>query len=251
MAPADRLRLGRHIDGRDDDLRGRVRPVHDVGHATGSTASGAIDDALDLDPVLAVGLLEVDPDELLARRRDVLADVVGADRQLAMAAIDEHRQADRLRPAEVDERVHRGADRPAGVQHVVDEDDRPAVDARRQLRALDDRLLGDHRQVVAVERDVERPDRDVDALVLGDGRGDAAGERHAAPLDADEQQAVGARLLLDDLVGKADRRATDLVGGHDPASGHRSFPASQGHAGGLTGPQPKGQPQGYRGPEGQ
>jgi hypothetical protein len=41
-------------------------------------------------------------------------------------------------------------------------------------------------------------------------------------------------------MGKADRRSTDLVGGHDPASGHRSFPASQGLTGGLTGPRPKG-----------
>ena len=66
------------------------------------------------------------PDELLARGRHVLADVVGPDRQLAMAAIDEDGEADRLRPAEVDEGVHRGPDRPAGVQDVVDEDDRRA-----------------------------------------------------------------------------------------------------------------------------
>jgi hypothetical protein len=54
-------------------------------------------------------------------------------------------------------------------------------------------------------------------------------------------------LLLDDLVGKADRRSTNLVGGHDPASAHRSFPASRGHTGGLTGPRPKGQCEGYPG----
>ena len=88
-------------------------------------------------------------------------------------------------PAEVDQGVHRGPDRPAGVQDVVDEDDRPTVDAGREVRALDHRLLGDHRQVVAVERDVERPDRDLDALVLRDRGGDPVGERDAATLDAD------------------------------------------------------------------
>ena len=62
-----------------------------------------------------------------------------------------------------------------------------------------------------------------------DGRGDPPGERDAAALDADEQQAVGAGLLLDDLVGQADRRPADLVRGHDLTAAHRSFL-------GLTGP---------------
>ncbi len=173
--------------------------------------------------------------------------MVGPDRQLAVTAVDEHGQADRLRPPEVDERVHRGADRPSRVQHVVDEDDGPPVDARRQLRALDHGLLRDQREVVAIEGDVERPDRHLCPLVLEDRRGDPPRERHAATLDADQQQAVRARLLLDDLMGEADRRATDLVGGHDPASGHTLLPASLGHTGGLTGPRPKGQCEGYRG----
>ena len=66
--------------------------------------------------------------------------------------------------------------------------------------------------------------------------GDAAGERHAAALDADEGQAGGARLLLDDLVADADRRPADLLRGHDVAAAHRSFPASRGLGCGLTGP---------------
>ena len=63
-----------------------------------------------------------------------------------------------------------------------------------------------------------------DALVLRDRVGDAAGERHAAALDADERQTLGAGLLLDDLVGDADRRAADLLGGHDLAAAHRGPP---------------------------
>jgi hypothetical protein len=114
--------------------------------------------------------------------------------------VHQHGEADGLRPAEVDERIHRRADGPARVQHVVDEDDRPAIDARRQRGALDDWLLGDHRQVVAVERDVERPDRDVDRFVLGDRGRDAMRQRDATSLDPDEQQALGPGLLLDDLV---------------------------------------------------
>ena len=178
MPPADLLALGGHVDRRDAG-RARIRSVVDGrAHPTGVAGArgfGLEDDPLDLDAVLAVGLVEVDPDRLLARGRHVLADMVRADRQLAVAAVDEHREPDRLRPPEVHEGVHRGADRPAGVQDVVDEDDRAPVDPRRQLRALDDRLLGDQREVIAVERDVERTDRHLDAFVFQDGRRRSAG----------------------------------------------------------------------------
>ena len=56
--------------------------------------------------------------------------------------------------------------------------------------------------------------------MLADGVGQPAGERHATALDADEDESVGAGLLLDDLVGNAHNRAADLVGGHDPAAVH-------------------------------
>src|SRR5713226_9601106 len=58
----------------------------------------------------------------------VLADVVGSDGQLAMASVDEHRQLNRARPAEVEQRVHRGPCRSSAVNHVVDEHDNLAVD---------------------------------------------------------------------------------------------------------------------------
>ena len=58
----------------------------------------------------------------------------------------------------------------------------------------------------------------------------------APPLDADEGQTGGARLLLDDLVADADRRPADLLRGHDVTGAHRSFPASRGLRCGLTGP---------------
>ena len=80
---------------------------------------------------------------LLPRRRDVAADVVGANRQLAMAAIDERDELNRARPAEVDERVERGANRPARVQHVVDEQDEAVVDRERDVGAADHRLRPD------------------------------------------------------------------------------------------------------------
>src|SRR5688572_21753838 len=74
-------------------------------------------------PVLPIGLLQVDKHSLAARGRHVLTDVVGADRQLPVAAVDENRQPDRGGPTELEERVHRGARGPSRVQNVVNEND--------------------------------------------------------------------------------------------------------------------------------
>ncbi len=175
----------------------------------------------DADFVAAVRLRHVDLDDLLARCRHVLAHVVGADGQLAMAAVDQDGQADGPRPPEVDQGIHRAANGSAGIQHVVDEDDRGAVEVEGQVRALDDGLLGDQREVVAVEGDVECADGDAHALVFLDRVSDPPRERYAAPLDADEGQVLRTRLLLDDLVGDPDDSSPDLIVRHDLAVGHR------------------------------
>ena len=60
---------------------------------------------------------------------EVLADVVGADGQLAVTAVDQHREAHGGGPAEVGERVEGRPDGAPGEEHVVDEDDDLAVDA--------------------------------------------------------------------------------------------------------------------------
>ena len=81
------------------------------------------------DLVVPVGLLEPHHHPLGARAREVLADVVGADRELAVPAVDEYGEPHRRGPAEVVHRVEGGADRASGEEHVVDEDDDLAVDA--------------------------------------------------------------------------------------------------------------------------
>ena len=106
------------------------------------------------------------------------------------------------RPAEVDDRVERGADGPAREQDVVDEDHRLGLDGERDVRSADHRGPA-HAQVVAVERDVERADRQRGAVDLGDLRGQAVREADAAGAQADERQILGAAVLLEDLVGDA------------------------------------------------
>ena len=63
--------------------------------AGASSCAGSLDDH----GVLVVDAGEVDPDPLDQRGREVLADEVGADRQLAVAAVDEDGELDRPRPA--------------------------------------------------------------------------------------------------------------------------------------------------------
>src|SRR5207245_11265334 len=122
----------------------------------------------DDDPVLAVVYPVPDGDAVAAGGRQVLADVVGADRQLPMAAVDEDGQLDHLRPTEVDQRVEGRADRPAREENVVDQHDGPALDGERDVGALDPRLVGLEAKIVTVERDVERSDRDLGAVDRSD-----------------------------------------------------------------------------------
>src|SRR5438132_69893 len=78
---------------------------------------------------------------------DGLADDVGVDGELAMPAVDEHGQHDRLRAAEVDQRVERGAHRPSGIEHVVDQHHHFVVDRLGELGRLDHRLRRDGGEV--------------------------------------------------------------------------------------------------------
>ena len=69
----------------------------------------------------------------VARDRDARADVRRLDRQLAAAAVDQHRELDRRGPAEVEQLVDRRAHAAAGVEHVVDQHDRRAVRRRTAI----------------------------------------------------------------------------------------------------------------------
>ena len=125
-----------------------------------------------------VDLLEADVDPLLARGRQVLADVVGADRQLAVAAVAEDGELDPLRAAVVEEGLDRGADGAAGEEDVVDEDDGALGEVEVDVGGVDDRLRGGRlgADVVAVEGDVDVADRQLGAGQLAEEGVQATGE---------------------------------------------------------------------------
>ncbi len=112
--------------------------------------------------------------------------------QLAVAAVDQHGEAYGAGPAEVGQRVERGADRPPGEQHVVDQDDDLVVDAAGGQRGLVRAAGGLRAQVVAVHRHVELADRDGRALDGGDLLRDPVRQRHAAGVQPEQHQ-VGRR----------------------------------------------------------
>ena len=133
---------------------------------------------VDRDLVGAVGLLEADVHPLGRRGRQVLADVVGADRQLAVAAVDQHRElhpggaavveegVDRRRARCAPCRARRRPGRPCARRARSRGGRRGRPAASRGLAALD---------VVAVEGDVEVAERDLRAGELADQRVQALG----------------------------------------------------------------------------
>jgi len=154
----------------------------------------------------------MDADVVGGFRWHVLSDEVGPYRQLAVTAIDEHGQTDRARPAVVDERVHRGADGAPGEQHVIYENDDLVVDREVQGRLADDRRVADARQIVPVERDVERPERDGRVLVRTDRIAQPDGQDVAARTDTNDGETGEVAVAFDDLVRDPRDGATNIVG---------------------------------------
>jgi len=117
----------------------------------------------------------------------------------------------------VEERVEGGANGAAGVEHIVAEDNIPALHVAAKGAGRDDRAYIGGGEVVAIELDVEGASLDRALLDVGDEFAEALSERNSAALDADQGEVFAAVALLDDFVGKAHQGALNLRGGHQPA----------------------------------
>ena len=167
-----------------------------------------------------IGLRQADVDDLVARGREVLAHVVGrigssrwprSTRTASRTAIG--------RPWSVIASSAARTVRPVYSTSSTSTTVCPLTSGNASPR-LTIGAWADPRQVVAIEGDVERPDRDRCTLVLLDQRRQPPCERDAAAADADEDERVGAAVALDDLVRDARQRAADLIGVEDGALGH-------------------------------
>src|SRR3954466_2418013 len=130
------------------------------------------------DLVLRIDRADPDPDALVALGRHFKPHDVGLDGELAVPAIDQDRESDARGPAQVADRVHRRADGPPGEEDVVDQDDLHAVDLERDLGPPQDGPTVPLPQVVAIERDVDRPDEDLLAHHRRQESGQPPGDRH-------------------------------------------------------------------------
>src|SRR5207249_4464592 len=166
--------------------RSRPAPASSAGASASSACSGLLG-FFDHHAVVTVVLAEPDGHALAPGGREVLADVVGANRQLAVAAVDQDRELDRPRPPEVDDGVEGSADGTAREEDVVHQDDGLVLDRERDVGPADDR----------------RPHGQRGAVDLGDLGGEPLRERDATGAQADEREVGGAAVLLEDLVGNA------------------------------------------------
>jgi hypothetical protein len=154
----------------------------------------------------------VDADVVGGLRWHVLSHEVGAYRELAVTAIDKHRETDRAGAAIVDERIHRGPDGASGEQNVIHENDDLVVDREVQRRLADDRRVADAREVVPIERDVERTEWNGRVLVRADGVAQPDGQDVAARADTDDGETGEFAVAFDDLVRDPGNGATNIVG---------------------------------------
>src|SRR5690606_27189037 len=130
---------------------------------------------------------------------------------LAMAAVDQYRQFHHCRPPQVGEGVEGGADRPARVEDVVDQDHRAVGDVGGYGRA-GEVSGGASIEVVAVEADVEFADRHRRPLEALDGLGNGGGQGRPPGVDPHQDDPLGAVVAFDDFVGDAVDGAPDVVG---------------------------------------
>src|SRR5215210_8037226 len=141
--------------------------------------------------ILPVRLGQVYQHPLLTGRGQVFPDVISPDGQLPVPPIHQDREPDSGGAAELKERVHRRPRRPASKEHIINQDDRASRDHEGHVAALYFGFIV--RQVVPVQRDVQRAHRDIELLeqpdVLRDGRASGT-PRVSTPTSASSSRLV-------------------------------------------------------------
>ena len=137
------------------------------------------------------------------------------NRQLAMAAVDQHQKLHARRPAVIEQRIERGANRAAGVQDVVDQNNVLALHRKRDVGRAHHRLDIDGRQVVAVQVDVQDAGRNLTAFECLDLSRQPLRQRNAPAADADERELIEVLGLLEYFVRQPHQRPVDLRSAHE------------------------------------
>jgi hypothetical protein len=163
---------------------------------------GLILPSRDFHGIPAVELADEDIHPVTRCGADAGAYHIGLNRKLASATIYEHAQKDAPGPSEVGALIQCGANSPAGIEDVVHDHHRLAIEVR-QAGLAHHRTRSDGLKVVSVQGDIELAAGKIGAFRGIDEPLQPAGQLHATPLDADEDQGFGTATSLNDLTGHA------------------------------------------------
>src|SRR5271163_1094993 len=111
--------------------------------------------------VEAIDLAQLDVNPLTLGSRNVLADIVRANRHLALSAIDQHRELNRFGAAQIGNRTECRPHGAAGVEDIVDENNALAVERERDVASDETWVAGCALLVIAVGGNIEGTDRHV------------------------------------------------------------------------------------------
>ena len=148
------------------------------------------------------------------RRRNVLADEVGLERQLAKSAIYKYRQLYRARSSLAEQTIDCGSDGSSGIDNVINEDNVTIVYVKRNIGRINDRLNILRSEIVAIVGDVDMTYRHARALDLKYLLCNAVGQARAALENAYYNDTVDAFVSLGYLM----RQTPDSTG--NPFSVH-------------------------------
>src|SRR5208283_4309431 len=154
------------------------------------------------DPVETIDFAQLDVNALALGGWNILADEIGANWHLALAAIDQHRELNRFGTAEIRYRTEGGTHGAPGVEHIIDEDHALAIERERDVAPDEARIARRALLVVAIGRDIEGADRDVRHADLAQRFDETLGQCRAATHDADEHQVIRTGITLGDLMGE-------------------------------------------------
>jgi hypothetical protein len=163
------------------------------------------------DFVALATLDKVDVDIIIRRGRHIFSDEIGFDRQLPVAAVNQHGQLDAAGAAEIIERIQGGADGAPAVEHIVHQHDSFSRDIERDIGGLD--IWGNAPiQIVAMHADVEGAGVDVLTPDTCQERAQTARKVGTSALDTYQGKVLACAVAFSDFVGNSRQRPLDRSG---------------------------------------
>src|SRR5580698_3346378 len=166
----------------------------------------------------AVDLAKFDLNNLIFGGLHSSSDECGFNRQLAMAAVDQHTQLEASGTAHAKQRVHGGTRCAASVKHVVYQHHRLILDGNAYVAFLYDGLGTASRKIVhkivSIEGNIEGAEQYRLLLDTLNNFRQPLGQGNAATPYADEGQIFDAIIFFENLMGQPDQGALYFGGRH-------------------------------------